>query len=190
MTGTKIDATQVSIWANACGKKPMGKHMRNSVASILAAGLLGGFVGNGVLGAMFSSPPVQAILYNPEWQSALFIELTPKRNIPLSVAGLVVLSVIHAWLFDVLKKSIPGKTWMRKGLFWGLVIWSMYWLFQEWFIYNTLLGEPLALNLLELGILLSGSLAEGVVIALFLERNAPYSEGKRIGDRVAKPRTY
>jgi len=141
--------------------------MKNGAAKILVAGLVGGFVGNGVLGAIFSSPPVQAVLYNPEWQSALFIEITPKRNIPVSVAGLVMLSVVHAWLFSILQPSMPGRTWLRKGLFWGVAIWSMYWLFQEWFIYNSLLGEPLLLNILELSILMLGSLVEGAVIAFF-----------------------
>ena len=48
----------------------------------------------------------------------------------------------------------------------------MYWLFQECFIYNTLFGEPLILNALELTILVLGSLVEGVVIAFFLARNS------------------
>jgi hypothetical protein len=146
--------------------------MHDTMFKIVVAGLVGGFVGNGVLGAIFSSPPIQAILYNPDFQSPLFIEITPKRNIPVSVAGLVILSVIHAWLFSVLKPSVPGRTWIRKGLFWGLTIFLMYWLFQEWFIYNTLLGEPLLLSLLELSILLVGSLAEGVIIGFFLARPA------------------
>lgn len=145
---------------------------KNSVVKIVVAGLVGGFIGHGVLGALFSSPPIQSILYNPEWQSQLFIEITPKRNIPVSVAGLVILSVIHAWLFNILNAAIPGRTWLRKGLFWGLTIWLMYWLFQEWFIYNTLLGEPLLLNLLELSILLLGSSVEGIVIAFLLARTA------------------
>ena len=144
--------------------------MKDGFLKIITAGLIGGFVGNGVLGALFTSPPVQAILYNPDFQSALFIAIAPKRNIPVSVAGLVVLSVIHAWLFSVFKPAIPGHTWIRKGLFWGMTILLMYWLFQEWFIYNTLLGEPLLLNLLELSLLLVGSLVEGVVIAFFLAR--------------------
>jgi hypothetical protein len=46
----------------------------------------------------------------------------------------------------------------------------MYWLFQEWFIYNMLLGEPLLLNALELAVLISGSLVEGIIIAFFLAR--------------------
>lgn len=51
--------------------------------------------------------------------------------------------------------SIPGKTWIGKGAFWGL---------------HTLLAEPLLLNLLELAILLLGSAVEGMVIALILAR--------------------
>jgi hypothetical protein len=146
---------------------------RNGVMKTVGAGLVGGFLGNGVLGALFSSPPVQAALYNPRWQSQLFMDVTPKRNLPVSVIGLILLSTIHAWLFNVLLPSIPGKTWFKKGLFWGLTIWLMYWLFQEWFIYNTLLGEPLALNALELVLLLLGSLVEGSVIAFFLARATP-----------------
>lgn len=149
----------------------------NGKLKILVAGLIGGFIGNGVLGAVFSSPPIQSILYNPEWQSQLFIEITPKRDIPVSVAGLVVLSIVHAWLFSVFMPSIPGKTWQKKGLFWGLTIWLMYWLFQEWFIYNTLLGEPLLLNALELSILLLGSLVEGIIIAFVLARKSSSSAG-------------
>jgi flagellar biosynthesis protein FliQ len=146
--------------------------MKDGALKTTLAGLAAGFVGNGVLGALFSSPPIQTILYNPRWQSQLFMEVTPKRNIPVSVAGLVVLSVIHSWLFRVLKTAIPGKSWKSKGLFWGLTIWLMYWLSQEWFIYHTLLGEPLLLNILELSILLTGSLVEGLIIAFFLARNA------------------
>lgn len=144
----------------------------NTGTRIVIAGLVGGFVGNGILGAIFASPPVHALLYDPALQSALFIELTPQRNIPLSVAGLVVLSIIHAWLFWVLQPSIPGSNWVRKGLFWGGVIWAMYWLFQEWFIYHTLLNEPWLLNLLELAILLIGSIAEGLIIAYMLGRSS------------------
>lgn len=145
---------------------------------IVISGLVGGFVGNGVLGALFSSSPVQRILYNPEWQSELFIAITPKRNVPVSVAGLVILSTIHAWLFSILMPSIPGRTWLKKGLFWGFSIWLMYWLFQEWFIYNTLLGEPLFLNALELVILLLGSLVEGVAIAFFWRADIRAAQAK------------
>lgn len=144
--------------------------MKPSSGKILIAGWLGGFIGNGVLGVLFSLPPVRAILYDPAMQSQLFMTITPARNIPLSVSGLIVLSVIHAGLFSILSPSIPGNSWIKKGMFWGIAIWLMFWVFQEWFIYHTLLGEPILLNLFELVLLLLGSLAEGMIIALILTR--------------------
>lgn len=141
-----------------------------TAARIVVAGLLGGLAGNGVLGALFTSPPIHALLYNPVLQSPLFLDITPRRDVPVSVAGLVVLSVFPAWLFAVLTPSIPARTRLGKGIFWGFAIWLTFWLPQEWFIYNTLLGEPLLLNVLELVILLLGSLVEGIVISYVLGR--------------------
>jgi len=142
----------------------------------VASGLAGGFLGNGLLGALFSAPPLRRVLYDPSLQSPLFLEITPQRNVPLSVAGLVVLSGIHGWLFARLAAGIPGSTWVRQGLFWGVTIWATYWLFQEWFIYYTLLQEPPLLALPELAVLLPGSLAEGLVIAGLQARAASNAE--------------
>lgn len=132
------------------------------------AGWIGGFVGNALLGVAFSSPWVRGVLYHPAWQSRLFIDITPQRNIAVSVVGLIVLSGLHGVIFNQLAPSIPGRSWLAKGLAWGAILWAIYWLFQEWFIYVTLLKEPLPLALLELLILLVGSLLEGVVIARLL----------------------
>lgn len=142
--------------------------MKSDAWKIVYAGLLAGFVSEGILGAAFTSAPVQAMLYDPDVQSKLFLEVTPTRDLVPSIAGIVILSVIHSWLFTVFQKSIPGTTWVKRGLFWGLTIWLMYWVFQEWFIYHTLLREPLLLNLLELIILLAGSFVEGLIISKFL----------------------
>ncbi|HET9651775.1 MAG TPA: hypothetical protein VFP36_06275, partial [Usitatibacter sp.] len=59
------------------------------------------------------------------------------------------------------------------GLFWGFAIWALYWVVQEWFVHNVVLGNPTWLDLVELAILLLGSLTEGVVIALILARERP-----------------
>lgn len=131
----------------------------------LVGGWVGGFTGNALLGALFSSPWVRTILYDPSKQSDIFITLTPQRDMATSVVGLIVLSGIHGILFSVLQQSIPGTNWIRKGLWWGVAIWAMYWLFQEWFIYVTLLREPVSLAMVELVILLLGSLVEGIVVA-------------------------
>ncbi len=141
--------------------------MKNHRAII--AGWIGGFIGNGLLGGIYSVGWIRDLLYDPERQGKLFREITPLRNIPVSVAGLVVLSSIHGWLYSALRESIPGSDWKAKGIAWGITIWAMYWLFQEWFIYVTLLGEPLSLAAVELAILLIGSIIEGLVIARILK---------------------
>ena len=114
------------------------------------------------------SPPIQSILYNPNWQSKVFLDLTPTRDLFPSIAGIVILSVAHSWLFSLFQKSIPGESWIKKGMFWGFSIWLLFWVFQEWFIYHTLLREPILLNLVELSVLLLGSLVEGLIISKFL----------------------
>lgn len=140
----------------------------NKYLKIIVSGLAAGFISEGILGGLFMSPPVHNLLYNPSWQSDTFITLTPTRDLFPSIAGIVILSIAHSWLFNILQPSIPGTTWIRKGLFWGFTIWIMYWVFQEWFIYHTLLKEPLLLNLVELFLLLTGSLVEGLIISKFL----------------------
>lgn len=142
--------------------------MNNKTFKIIYTGLIAGFVSEGILGGLFSSAPIQKILYNPAIQSKIFLDVTPTRDLLPSVAGLVILSIAHSWLFTVFQKSMPGQNWIRQGLFWGFVIWLMYWVFQEWFIYHTLLQEPIILNMLELTILLTGSLVEGLIISKLL----------------------
>lgn len=146
--------------------------MKNKTFKIIYSGLIAGFVSEGFLGAAFTSPFIQKILYNPNLQSKIFLDVTPTRDLFPSIAGIVVLSIAHSWLFTVFQKSIPGTSWIKQGFFWGFTIWLMYWVFQEWFIYHTLLQEPIVLNLLELTILLIGSFIEGLIISRFLrEKN-------------------
>lgn len=142
--------------------------MKNSIYKIIYSGIIAGFISEGILGGLFMSPPIQSILYNPDWQSKVFIDLTPTRDLFPSIAGIVLLSIAHSWFFSLFQKAIPGDTWIKKGLFWGFTIWLLYWVFQEWFIYHTLLKEPLLLNLVELTILMAGSLVEGLIISKFL----------------------
>lgn len=66
-------------------------------------------------------------------------------------------------------------TWKNTGeksLFWGLPVWLIYRMFQDCFIYNTLLGEPFFPNVFERNILMLRSLAEGIVIGFFLARKS------------------
>lgn len=142
--------------------------MKNKTFKTIYSGLIAGIVSEGVLGVLFMSPPLHKILYNPNWQSKLFLDVTPTRRLFPSIAGIIILSIAHSWLFMIFQKSIPGNNWLRKGLFWGFTIWLLYWVFQEWFIYHTLLQEPILLNIIELTILFLGSCVEGLIISKFL----------------------
>ena len=72
----------------------------NKSLRIIIAGLIGGFIGEGIMGGLFMSPPINSILYNPEIQSQLFIEITPDRDLFKSITGMVVLSIAHAWFYS------------------------------------------------------------------------------------------
>lgn len=135
----------------------------------IVAGWVGAFAGNALLGFAFTSPWVTAWLLDPALQSAAFLELARTRNVSLSVAGLVVLGAIPGWAYVRLRAAVPGGTAWKRGLWWGLLLWALYWLPQEWFIYVTLLREPLPLAALELMILLAGCLLQGAIIAIIVE---------------------
>ncbi|MFO1400137.1 MAG: hypothetical protein U1F30_02795 [Steroidobacteraceae bacterium] len=160
------------------------------------AGWAGGFIGNGLLGALYSSGPIRQLLYDPGLQSELFIQITPQRNVAMSVAGLVVLSGVHGALLLLLRRDAAPAAWVRHGLRLGFVIWATYWLFQEWFIYVTLLQEPLSLAGVELLLLLAGSLVEGTVIAWLLRSTPglaaaggiPIAPERQAADGTAEPR--
>ncbi|MBU0679740.1 MAG: hypothetical protein KJ626_16685 [Verrucomicrobia bacterium] len=145
------------------------------VVWLLVSGVVAGVVGHGAMGLIFYSPPMQALLYMDPVQSEIFLSICQPRNIPTCAAGIILLSILHAVFFAVFQPSIPGRTWFRKGIFWGFTIWALYWLFQEWLLYTMLLGVPILMNIVELSVLLIGSLVEGVMIALFLVWLKPVS---------------
>ena len=135
-------------------------------------GMLGGFAGNCVLGGLFSADIVRGLLYDPDLQSALFIEVTSQRDIWRSVGGLILLSATHGWLYARFAGAMRGEVWWHKGLYWGAVLWVLYWVPQEWFVYHRLLREPFLLNLVELSLLAVGSAVEGLVIAWCLRNRS------------------
>lgn len=142
--------------------------LQSKAGKIVVSGIIGGAVGYAVTAAIFSTQAVKEIIFNPDIQSKVFISLLQNGNMPLAAAGLILLSVIHSWLFELLRPSIPGHTWFAKGLFWGLVIWLMFWLFQEWFVFLALVKQPWHLSAFELLLKLPGALIEGAIIAYII----------------------
>ncbi len=139
---------------------------------ILLAGLVAGLISNGLLGVIFTSSPVESIIYHPELQSDTFNQVVPHRNVYVTLVGLCILSMIHSLFYAVFYQSIPGTSWLRKGLFWGFTVWAIYWVFQDWFMFHTLLHEPVLLNIFQLTIMLFCSLTEGSIIAFILYQSS------------------
>lgn len=129
-------------------------------------GLLAAFVSQGLMGVLFLNPWTQGLLYHEQWQSLLYRQVTPQRDLLPSIVGLVVWGLIPAFLHRRLAPS--GSPW-RAGLATATWIWLLFWLPQEWFIYVTLLGEPLPLAGLELVLAALGSLAQGLLLAIGLK---------------------
>lgn len=121
------------------------------------------------MGLLFLNPWTQSLLYHADWQSLLYRQVTPQRDLLPSIVGLVVWGVVPAFLHRRL--ALPGSPW-RAGLATATWIGLLFWLPQEWFIYVTLLGEPLPLAALELLFAALGCLVQGWLLAFGLrERN-------------------
>lgn len=143
---------------------------KNSLFKKVFIGLIAGIVSQMIMGGLFMSPLVQSILYNPEFQSQLFLEITPQRDLLPSVLGLIIFSIVYGIIYPRVFSVLPGEKWWQKGLWFGFFIWLLYWVPQEWFIYRTLLHEPLWLNLFELTLCLIGTFAQGIVIAFLMKK--------------------
>ena len=130
------------------------------VLKIVLGGLAAGFLSNAVIGFVMTRKQIHALLTSPTRNSATYVDVTAKINLPVAISGLVALSVIHAWDFTVLSPSLPGDTWAIHGLAFGGLIWLFFWLFQEWFSFRNLLKVPLAISALRLCVLAGGAAIE------------------------------
>ena len=141
---------------------------------IIAAGVFGGIAASLAVLILFRLIGFEywGILTNPEYQSPKLIKVwTEIEPIPLAVnhpaiitLGFILLAVIHAFVFSVIKPGIPGEGW-KKGLSFGLMIWLFSYVFFEFFTPLNMFGEPVSLVILELVFWIPVALAEGVVIA-------------------------
>lgn len=142
-----------------------------SLLRVVGIGLLAGFVSQGLMGALFMNPWSLALLSDPGLQSALYRELSALRPLVPSIVGLVLWGVVPAFLHRRL--AHPGP-WWKSGLATGAWVWGLFWLPQEWFMYITLLAEPLPLALLELAFAAVGCAAQGLLLGWGLApRKAP-----------------
>lgn len=127
----------------------------------VVVGLGAGFVSQGIMGALFMNPWSQAVLMDPGLQSSLYRELSVLRPLVPSIVGLVLWGLVPALLHRRL--AHPGP-WWKAGLVTGAWVWALFWLPQEWFMYITLLAEPVPLATLELVFAAVGCAVQGLIL--------------------------
>lgn len=115
--------------------------------------------------------PAQAILADPELQSAKFIAAFAEPPLPrmagqpaVLLIGLLIVGLLYAAVYAWLEPKLSGG-WVGKGTRFGLVAWALMvpW-FELYLPYNVML-EPLPLVLLEVACWLVVMLAVGLAIA-------------------------
>lgn len=132
---------------------------------IILSGLLAGAVSNAVVGLIFTRKPVHAMIHDSSRNSRRYIDTASQMNLPVAIIGLILLSIIHSFIFAYIGASLPGATWISRGIVFGIMIWLFFWLFQEWFAFHCLLGVPFSLNFFRLCVLLIGAVIEGIIIS-------------------------
>ena len=140
---------------------------------MIIAGILGGMAASLAVLILFMLIGFEywGILTNPEYQSPKLIRVwTEIEPIPLAVnhpgiitLGFVILSILHAFVFAVIRQGIPGEG-LKKGIIFGLIIWLFSYVFFEFFTPWNMFGEPLVLLGLELLFWIGVALFEGIVI--------------------------
>ena len=143
---------------------------KNSLSRIFITGLIGTLAVNIILAIVFSSRLAELVL---ESAYETYIE---SNFPPSSIIGIALLSFVHAWLFNRFKPQLPGQNWLTKGLAWGVAIWVLiliheqYFLFQEWTVYDSFLDMGVLITSFTNTTMLVASLIEGTIISFFLAR--------------------
>ena len=140
----------------------------------LLAGLCGGIAWIAAMAAFFG--PAQAVLADPALQSgkflAVFAEIEPlprtAANGWILLAGLLLLGVLYAVAYRVVRQAVKGR-WWRKGASFGLLAWLIMVPWFEFYLPWNVMHEPLPLVLLEAALWALTLLAVGLAIAIVYE---------------------
>ena len=132
------------------------------------------FIGFGVNG--------DGILLNPSRQSGKLIAVwTEIEPLPLVVnqpgpivLGIILFGVGHAYVYRWIRPAWP-EGFLRRGLYFGLLVFFMTFAFWEFFTPFNQLGEPVGLIAIELCFWALIALADGLAVSLVME----YETGNR-----------
>lgn len=140
-------------------------------AARIVTGLAGGVAW--IAGMVLFFGPAQAILADPELQSAKFYGVMadpvhPPRMVEsfwIVPAGLMVLGFIYAMVFTIIERGLPGRSTTARGLGFGVVAWALAFTWFEFYLPWNVMREPAALVALELACWLGTMLVLGMAIS-------------------------
>ena len=139
----------------------------SNVAMLLTFRLLGfGWNADGIL----LDRSIQSSKLIAVWTEIEPLPLVVSRPLPI-VLGLLIVGIAHAYLYRWISPAWPPGA-LRRGASFGLVVFVMTYLFWEFFTPYNQFGEPVRLILLELCFWAVIAAAEGLAIALAMERGA------------------
>lgn len=124
-----------------------------SAPRIVAAGTAAAFAW--CVGIVVVFGPAQALLADPERQSAKFLAAFSEPPLPRMAEqpvvlpiGLLVVGLAHALAYRWVGRTLPGPGW-RRGLAFGVLAWALMVPWFEFYLPWNVLREPLPLVLLE-----------------------------------------
>jgi hypothetical protein len=136
-----------------------------NVTMLLTFRLLGfGWTGNGIL----VNPDLQSSKLIAVWKEIEPLPLVVAKPAPI-IIGIILFGVIHASVYRWLSPAWPSGV-LRRGLRMAGLIFLLVFLFWEFFTPFNLFGEPLPLIGLELFFWALIALADGLAIAVIMER--------------------
>lgn len=120
---------------------------------VLAAGAAAAFAW--WLGLVLVFGPAQALLADPQRQSAKFLAAFSEPPLPRMAEepvvlpiGLLVIGAVHALAYRWVGRRLPGPPW-RRGLAFGALAWALMVPWFEFYLPWNVMREPMPLVLLE-----------------------------------------
>jgi hypothetical protein len=137
-----------------------------NITMLLTFRLLGfGWTGNGIL----VNPDLQSSKLIAVWKEFEPLPLVVAKPAPI-IVGIVLFGIIHAFAYRWLSAGWPSGV-LRRGARMASLIFLLVFLFWEFFTPFNLFGEPLPLIGLELFFWALIALADGLAIAIVMERS-------------------
>jgi len=141
--------------------------MAMNITMLLTFRLMGfGWTGNGIL----LDPDIQSRKLIDVWTTMEPLPLVVARPAPI-IIGIVFFGVVHAFMYRWVSAAWPSGI-LHRGLRMAMSIFLLVFLFWEFFTPFNQFGEPLPLIALELVFWALIALADGLTIALIMERKA------------------